>query len=120
MKFKNIKSFAILMAIIMAVMILFSGCQKNLPAISDTSPSSNDTTEPADTTSPTAPSPSAEVFLAGGTIPASAKIYPIVDETFPMSIVNSTDYEFTDEDIWTLTYYVDVFASFDDMAGQGP
>lgn len=111
MKFINIKSIAILMVIFMAVTILLSGCKPKLPEVVTES-------EPPDVTVST--SPSAEVFLAGGTIPASAKIYPIVDETFPMSIVNSTDYEFTDEDIWTLTHYIDVFASFDDMAGEGP
>lgn len=56
-------------------------------------------------------------FLAAGTIPADAKIYPIMDEETPMMVTGNQDEEVTDDDIWTITHYVDLFASLDDKAG---
>lgn len=56
-------------------------------------------------------------FLAGGTIPSDAKIYPIMDENIPMQVTGNSNEDLSAEDIWTLTHYVDLFASLDDKAG---
>ena len=56
-------------------------------------------------------------YLAGDTIPADAKIYPIMDENMPMVVVNNDGF-LTDEDIKTITRYVDLFASLDDKRGE--
>lgn len=57
-------------------------------------------------------------YLAGGTIPAAAKIYPVYDETISM-VKHDEDNVLTDEDIYTITRYVDLFSSLDDSAGDG-
>lgn len=62
--------------------------------------------------------PNDETYLAGGTIPESAKIYPIVNEELEMT-VNDEENTLSAEDIWTLTHYVDVFAKCDDTRGDG-
>ena len=56
-------------------------------------------------------------YLAGGTIPADAKVYPIVSEDMPMIVSGNDGGVLTDKDIWTITHYVDLFASLDDKAG---
>ena len=50
-------------------------------------------------------------FFAQGSIPASAKLFPIVDDTFAMSVIDGDG--LSSEDIWTITHYVDLFASLD-------
>lgn len=52
-----------------------------------------------------------EDFFAQGSIPASAKLFPIVDDTFAMSVIDGNG--LSPEDIWTITHYVDLFASLD-------
>lgn len=59
-----------------------------------------------------------DTYLAGGTIPASSKIFGIIDDSFPMSITNNND-NLSHEDIWTINHYVDLFSSFDDTEGNG-
>ena len=57
-------------------------------------------------------------YLAGGTIPASAKVFPIVHDDISMTISDENDYMNAD-DVWTLTHYVDVWATCDDTRGDG-
>jgi len=57
-------------------------------------------------------------YLAGGTIPADAKLYPVVDDGLPMAVVDK-DGELTAEDIWEITNHVDVWATWDDTRGDG-
>lgn len=57
-------------------------------------------------------------YLAGGTIPADAKIYPIVDNNLSMTVVDS-DKQLKSNDVWTLTHYVDIWASWDDTRNGG-
>lgn len=57
-------------------------------------------------------------FIAGGTIPASAKVYPIVDEELEMTLSDSRGL-LTKDDIWTLTHYVDLWASGNDTRENG-
>ena len=57
-------------------------------------------------------------YLAGETIPSGAKIYPIVDEGLPMSLDDVNGF-LTDEDIFTLTKYVDLWCSSNDSRGDG-
>lgn len=59
-----------------------------------------------------------ENYLAGGTIPESAKIYPIVNEELEMT-VNDEDGVLSADDIWTLTHYVDIMGRCDDTRGDG-
>jgi len=59
-----------------------------------------------------------EGYLAQGTIPADAKLYPILDEEVPMLTLDE-DGHLSQEDIWTLTRYTDLFASLDDANGNG-
>lgn len=56
-------------------------------------------------------------YLAGGTIPADAKVYPIMAEDMPMIVSGNSDGTLSAEDIWTITHYVDLFVSLDDKAG---
>lgn len=57
-------------------------------------------------------------YLAGGTIPASAKVFPIVHDDISMTISDEKNYMNAD-DVWTLTHYVDVWATCDDTRGDG-
>lgn len=57
-------------------------------------------------------------YLAGGTIPAEAKIYPIVYEDVKMA-VNDENGALSAEDIFTITHYVDVWSTLDDTRGDG-
>lgn len=57
-------------------------------------------------------------LLAGGTIPSSAKVYPIVDESLDMSMSDEDGF-LSAEDVWALTHYVDLWASIDDNRGEG-
>lgn len=54
-----------------------------------------------------------EVYLAGGTIPSSAKIYPIIFEDLPMA-VQTDEGVITEEDIYKLTKYIDLKSGFYD------
>lgn len=55
-------------------------------------------------------------FLAQGSIPASAKLFPIVDETTQMTVIDGDG--LSKEDIWTITHYVDLFASLDNTLSE--
>lgn len=57
-------------------------------------------------------------YLAQGTIPADAKLYPVLDEAVPMLTMDEDGF-LSKEDIWTLTRYTDLFASLDDANGNG-
>lgn len=57
-------------------------------------------------------------YLAGGTIPESAKIYPIVNDDMQMTL-NDSRLLVTQEDIWTLTHYVDIWSTIDDTRNDG-
>lgn len=57
-------------------------------------------------------------YIAGGTIPASAKVYPIVDEALEMTLSDARGL-LSEDDIWTLTHYVDLWASGNDTRGSG-
>lgn len=59
-----------------------------------------------------------EGYLAQGTIPADAKLYPVLDEEIPMLTLDEEGH-LSQEDIWTLTRYTDLFASLDDTNGNG-
>lgn len=52
-------------------------------------------------------------YLAQGTIPASAKLYPVVRDDMPMNTVYEGDAQdsVTDEDIATITTYIDKYAA---------
>lgn len=62
--------------------------------------------------------PKTEGYLAQGTIPADAKLYPVLDEEVPMLTMDENGY-LSQEDIWTLTRCTDLFASLDDSNGNG-
>lgn len=57
-------------------------------------------------------------YVAGGTIPTSAKVYPIVNGDLPMTVVDE-DKLLSDDDIWTLTHDVDLWATGNDTRGDG-
>lgn len=57
-------------------------------------------------------------YLAGGTIPASAKVFPIVYDDISMTISDSEGY-LNGDDVWSLTHYVDIWCSWDDTRGNG-
>lgn len=54
-------------------------------------------------------------WLAGGTIPADAKLYPIMNEDMKMMVTNNADGVLDDKDIWTLTHDIDLLAALDDV-----
>lgn len=58
-------------------------------------------------------------FFADGTIPADAKIYPIIDDIFPMKVTGDAQDDIKPDDIWVINHYVDLFCSFDDTEGDG-
>ena len=58
-------------------------------------------------------------YLAGGTIPESSKVYPVIDENMTMSVTNNSDNSIGYDDIWIINHYVDLFCSFDDTEGDG-
>lgn len=57
-------------------------------------------------------------YLAGGTIPEDAKIYPILNDNLSMTVIDENG-ELTAEDIWEITNHVDVWATWDDTRGDG-
>ena len=57
-------------------------------------------------------------YVAGGTIPTSAKVYPIVNDDLPMTVVDE-DKLLSDDDIWTLTHDVDLWSTGNDTRGDG-
>jgi hypothetical protein len=57
-------------------------------------------------------------MLAGGTIPANAKIFPVTKEDVSMTLDDKKNY-LSESDIWTLTHYVDVWESMHDTRGDG-
>lgn len=57
-------------------------------------------------------------YLAGGTIPANAKIYPIINEDLTMTVIDENE-ELTAEDIWEITNHVDVWTTWNDTRGDG-
>lgn len=57
-------------------------------------------------------------YVAGGTIPVAAKVYPIVDDELPMTKDDENNILDAD-DIWTLTHYVDLWVTGNDTRGDG-
>ena len=57
-------------------------------------------------------------YIAVGAIPTEVKLFPTVDDTIQMTL-NDSKQILTDDDIRTLTHYVDVWASINDQRGSG-
>lgn len=59
-------------------------------------------------------------YLAGGTIPKSAKLYDILDEDMPMVLQNFEENQFSDEDVATITHNVDLIMATEDTRNTIP